>query len=163
MVEVYFMTVWNIYICTATWCILWPFGTVFGHLVHSFGMFGPRKIWQPCPSTRLKNSLQAYLMISFWTMRINCWRMHNPLGTTCKRKRLRMDIILYDNQETTYVRISFLNLVFWLFSALPRMTCLFLFCSIWHCGTFNVWQRRNFLAPKNLLTDRRRRRRQNGQ
>jgi hypothetical protein len=34
---------------TAIWCILWPFGKVYGHLVHFFlfGMFGPIKIWQP--------------------------------------------------------------------------------------------------------------------
>jgi hypothetical protein len=29
---------------------VWPFGIVCGHLVYisRFGMFGPRKIWQPC-------------------------------------------------------------------------------------------------------------------
>jgi hypothetical protein len=34
----------------AMWYNLWPFGTVCGHLVHffRFGMFGSRKIWQPC-------------------------------------------------------------------------------------------------------------------
>jgi hypothetical protein len=34
---------------TAIWYTLWPFGVVCGHLVHfsRFGMFGPRKIWQP--------------------------------------------------------------------------------------------------------------------
>jgi hypothetical protein len=38
---VYFMTIWN---------NLWPFGIICGHLVYfpRFGMFGPRKIWQPC-------------------------------------------------------------------------------------------------------------------
>jgi hypothetical protein len=32
------------------WYNLWLFGIVCGHLVHfsHFGMFGPRKIWQPC-------------------------------------------------------------------------------------------------------------------
>jgi hypothetical protein len=32
------------------WYILWPFGIVCGHLVYisRFGMFVPRKIWQPC-------------------------------------------------------------------------------------------------------------------
>jgi hypothetical protein len=43
----YFMTIWN---------ILWPFGIidgtysiVSGHLLYfsRFGIFGPRKIWQP--------------------------------------------------------------------------------------------------------------------
>jgi hypothetical protein len=36
---------------TAIWYNLWPFGKVCGHLVYffQFGMFGPRKIWQPCP------------------------------------------------------------------------------------------------------------------
>jgi hypothetical protein len=35
---------------TAIWFNLWPFGIVCGHLVYflRFGMFGPRKIWQPC-------------------------------------------------------------------------------------------------------------------
>jgi hypothetical protein len=30
---------------------LWPFGKVFSNFVYfsNFGMFGPRKIWQPCP------------------------------------------------------------------------------------------------------------------
>jgi hypothetical protein len=41
------MTIWN---------ILWPFGIIYGRLVlvvvicyifSQFGMFGPRKIWQP--------------------------------------------------------------------------------------------------------------------
>jgi hypothetical protein len=34
---------------TAIWYNLWPFGLVCGHLVYfpHFGMFGPRKIWQP--------------------------------------------------------------------------------------------------------------------
>jgi hypothetical protein len=36
----YFMTIWN---------ILWPFGIVGGNLLYfyQFGMFRPRKIWQP--------------------------------------------------------------------------------------------------------------------
>jgi hypothetical protein len=31
-------------------CSLWPFGIVCGNLVYfsRFGMFGSRKIWQPC-------------------------------------------------------------------------------------------------------------------
>jgi hypothetical protein len=35
---------------TAIWYNLWPLGIVCGHLVYflRFGMFGPRKIWQPC-------------------------------------------------------------------------------------------------------------------
>jgi hypothetical protein len=34
----------------AIWYNLWPFGMVCGHLVYflHLGMFGPRKIWQPC-------------------------------------------------------------------------------------------------------------------
>jgi hypothetical protein len=38
---------------TASWYNFWPFGIVCGQLVYflRFGMFGPRKIWQPC--TRL--------------------------------------------------------------------------------------------------------------
>jgi hypothetical protein len=36
----------------ATWYNLWPFDIVCGHLLYfsQFGMFGPRKIWQPCLS-----------------------------------------------------------------------------------------------------------------
>jgi hypothetical protein len=32
------------------WNILRPFGIIYGRLVYfsHFGMFGPRKIWQPC-------------------------------------------------------------------------------------------------------------------
>jgi hypothetical protein len=35
---------------TSIWHKLWPFGIVYGHLVYCshFGMFGRRKIWQPC-------------------------------------------------------------------------------------------------------------------
>jgi hypothetical protein len=37
---------------TAIWYILWSFGIVCGHLLYfsQFGMFEPRKIWQPWPS-----------------------------------------------------------------------------------------------------------------
>jgi hypothetical protein len=33
----------------AIWYNLWPFGIVCGHLLYfsQFGMFGPKKIWQP--------------------------------------------------------------------------------------------------------------------
>jgi hypothetical protein len=45
---VYFMTIEN---------ILRPFGMVCGHLVNfsRFGMFGPRKIWQPAQPTFCQN------------------------------------------------------------------------------------------------------------
>jgi hypothetical protein len=35
---------------TPIWYNSWPLGIVGGHLVYFslFGMFGPRKIWQPC-------------------------------------------------------------------------------------------------------------------
>jgi hypothetical protein len=35
---------------TAMWYNLWPFVINCGHWVYfsHFGMFGPRKIWQPC-------------------------------------------------------------------------------------------------------------------
>jgi hypothetical protein len=35
---------------TAIWYNLWPFGIVYCHVLvyfSKFGMFGPRKIWQP--------------------------------------------------------------------------------------------------------------------
>jgi hypothetical protein len=37
---------------TAIWYNLWPFGIFCGNLVYflRFGMFGPRKIWQPWSS-----------------------------------------------------------------------------------------------------------------
>jgi hypothetical protein len=43
----YFMAIWH---------NLWPFGIVSGHLLYfsQFGMFGPRKIWQPCPKMNLR-------------------------------------------------------------------------------------------------------------
>jgi hypothetical protein len=45
---VYFMTIWNIF--KAMWYNLWPFDIICEDLVYisRFGMFGPRKIWQPC-------------------------------------------------------------------------------------------------------------------
>jgi hypothetical protein len=59
---VYFMTIWN---------ILWPFGIIFGrlvkfvcgHLVYfsHFGMFGPRKIWQPWSKTERPDELDKKL------------------------------------------------------------------------------------------------------
>jgi hypothetical protein len=44
---VYLMTIWN---------NLWPFGIVCGHLVKFslFGLFGPRRIWQPWPRHRFQ-------------------------------------------------------------------------------------------------------------
>jgi hypothetical protein len=43
----YFMIIWNI--LRHIWYKLWPFGIVCGHLVYfsHFGVFRPRKIWQP--------------------------------------------------------------------------------------------------------------------
>jgi hypothetical protein len=40
---------------TAIWYILWQFGVVCGTLVYfsRFGLFGPIKIWQPCPGWRM--------------------------------------------------------------------------------------------------------------
>jgi hypothetical protein len=49
----------NVGTFVAIWYNLWPFGIIFGivcgHLVYfsQFGMFGRRKIWQPC-SKRFK-------------------------------------------------------------------------------------------------------------
>jgi hypothetical protein len=49
----YFTNIWNIYdqlgIFYGRLLQFWPFGIVCCHLVYSscFGMFGPRKIWQP--------------------------------------------------------------------------------------------------------------------
>jgi hypothetical protein len=39
---------------------LWPFVINCGHLVYfyHFGMFGPRKIWQPWPQVRLQREVQ---------------------------------------------------------------------------------------------------------
>jgi hypothetical protein len=43
----YFMTIWNI--LRSKGYNFWSFGIVFGLWVYffRFGMFGPRKIWQP--------------------------------------------------------------------------------------------------------------------
>jgi hypothetical protein len=40
----------NVGIFMTIWYNLWPFGIVCGHLLYfsQFGMFGPKKIWQPC-------------------------------------------------------------------------------------------------------------------
>jgi hypothetical protein len=45
----YFMTIWNSFWSFGTYNLR-PFGLVCGHLVYfsRFGMFGTRKIWQPC-------------------------------------------------------------------------------------------------------------------
>jgi hypothetical protein len=45
----HFMTICDTYY-TAIWYNLWPFGIVCGQFAYllGFGMFGPRKIWQPC-------------------------------------------------------------------------------------------------------------------
>jgi hypothetical protein len=56
----YFMSIWY---------NLWPFCIIYGHLVYvvcgqlvyisQFGMFGPRKIWQPCSGPNFpKNNFQ---------------------------------------------------------------------------------------------------------
>jgi hypothetical protein len=41
------------------WYNLWPLDIVCGHLVHlsHFGIFGPRKIWQPCCEDGAENLL----------------------------------------------------------------------------------------------------------
>jgi hypothetical protein len=42
---------------TVIWYNLSPFGIVCGHLVYfsKFGMFGPRKIWQPWEEVKTEN------------------------------------------------------------------------------------------------------------
>jgi hypothetical protein len=44
-----FVTIWNI-LRPFGIGIVWQFGIVCGNLAYfsRFGMFGPRKIWQPC-------------------------------------------------------------------------------------------------------------------
>jgi hypothetical protein len=52
----------------AVWYNIWPFGILCGHLVYfsQFGMFGPRKIWQPfsglkkISAGKLNQSLMAF-------------------------------------------------------------------------------------------------------
>jgi hypothetical protein len=46
---------------TAIWYNLCTFGTVGGHLVYisHFGMFGPRKIWQPSTAAMHLNGGQS--------------------------------------------------------------------------------------------------------
>jgi hypothetical protein len=47
----------------AIWYNVWPFGIACGHLLYfsRFGMFGPRKIWQPWlrPSTDHQAAFEA--------------------------------------------------------------------------------------------------------
>jgi hypothetical protein len=51
---------------TAIWYILWQFVIVCGNLVYfsRFGMFGPRKIWQPCCNSRSSDWLQPVVVAS---------------------------------------------------------------------------------------------------
>jgi hypothetical protein len=44
---------------TAIWYNLWPFGIACGHLVYfsQFGIFGSKKIWQPCSEVAGKRDL----------------------------------------------------------------------------------------------------------
>jgi hypothetical protein len=48
------------------WYILWPFWYILWHLVHfsRFGMFGPRKIWQPCAAAAASGADTIKLMKS---------------------------------------------------------------------------------------------------
>jgi hypothetical protein len=69
---VYYMTITNILrqfgifygnlvYFMAIWYILWQFGIFYGNLVYfvvyfsPFGMFEPRKIWQPCRQSLFRN------------------------------------------------------------------------------------------------------------
>jgi hypothetical protein len=70
----YFMAIWNILwpfgkYFMAIWHNVWQFGIVCGHLVYfsHFGMFVPRKIWQPCSSVRLfsRHCLSERLTLTF--------------------------------------------------------------------------------------------------
>jgi hypothetical protein len=48
---------------TDIWYNLWPFGIVCGHLLcfSQFGMFGPRKIWQPCVFCNVLNLNRVFV------------------------------------------------------------------------------------------------------
>jgi hypothetical protein len=48
----------------AIWYNLWPFGIVCGHLAYfsKFGMFRPRKIWQPWCQHRQNSALRSLLI-----------------------------------------------------------------------------------------------------
>jgi hypothetical protein len=64
----------------ASWYNFWPFGTVCGHLLYfsQFGMFGPRKIWQPC----LVTDMDEFLVKQFFSFEF----MHNLCQATCVHK-----------------------------------------------------------------------------
>jgi hypothetical protein len=51
----------------AIWHNLWPFGIVSGYWLYfsQFGMFGPRKIWQPCHRDLHKGWMENILLS--WT------------------------------------------------------------------------------------------------
>jgi hypothetical protein len=57
------MTIWNI--LQPFGILLWPFGTVCGHLVYfsHFGIFGPRKIWQPTAALKLEVKLLRHAQV----------------------------------------------------------------------------------------------------
>jgi hypothetical protein len=76
---------------TATWYNLWLFGIVCCDLVYfsHFGMFGPRKIWQPWSRDKTLFSLSELLFV-FIIMRGSLTGQCSPLlsrGLICRRAR----------------------------------------------------------------------------
>jgi hypothetical protein len=67
---VYFTTIWNIY---SIWYNLWPFGIVCGDLVNfsHFGIFGRRKIWQPCLRSYIPRYNKKWCLASYRLLRWN--------------------------------------------------------------------------------------------
>jgi hypothetical protein len=62
----------------AIWYNLWPFGLVCGHLVYFsyFGMFRPRRIWQPWP---IGEKLNRLFVQTLGKEKKNFCREKNPL------------------------------------------------------------------------------------
>jgi hypothetical protein len=63
---VYFMTFWNILrpfiIIFAVWCMLFVF---IGYIFSRFGVFGPRKIWQPWRGALRKDATRIAKMSNY--------------------------------------------------------------------------------------------------
>jgi hypothetical protein len=91
---VYFMTILN---------ILWPFGIFCGHLLYfpQFGMFGPRKIWQPWPGERFK-SISWKENLSKWIALIS-GPGANPTTTIYNARAVKIyntsSLVLFENKH----------------------------------------------------------------
>jgi hypothetical protein len=89
----------------AVWCNLLPFGIVCGHLVHfpRFGMFWPRKIWQP--SSKLSTHISSNILSNWKNPTRSLFPAHDPLVQTLEAADLRY--ILFVTNISDLVRLDF--------------------------------------------------------